>query len=69
MTLQQMRYAVTVADCGSMTSLVLGDNVTSIAPYAFYGCASLPSVTIPGGVTSIAAYTFSGCTGITDCSN
>ena len=41
-----------------LTTLTIGDNVTSLGSYAFYGC-SLYSVTIPNGVLSIGSNTFS----------
>ena len=46
-------------------STIIGDSVTSIGKYAFYGCTGLTSVTIPNGVTSIGDYAFYGCTGLT----
>ena len=36
--------------CSSLTSVTIGDSVTSIGSYAFYGCSSLESVVIPGKV-------------------
>jgi hypothetical protein len=44
---------------------VLGDDVTSIGSYAFYGCSGLTSVNIPNSVTSIGEYAFYSCSGIT----
>ena len=44
---------------------IIGNNVTSIGSYAFYGCSSLPSITIPEGVTSIGSYAFEYCSGLT----
>ena len=48
--------------CTSLTSVTIGDGVTSIGSYAFNDCTSLNSVTIPNSVTSIGDYAFSGCT-------
>ena len=46
-------------------SLSIGDQITSIGDFAFYGCSGLTSVTIPNSVTSIGDYAFSGCSGLT----
>ena len=48
-----------------VTEYVLGEGVTSIGEYAFYGCTDLTSITIPEGVTSIGNYAFYGCYGLT----
>ena len=47
--------------CTSLTSVTIGDSVTSISNSAFSGCTSLTSVTIGSGVTNIGAYAFYGC--------
>ncbi len=44
---------------------VLGNSVTRIGKYAFYGCSGLTSVTIPNSVTSIGSSAFYGCSGLT----
>ena len=44
---------------------IIGDGVTSIGKYAFYGCTGLNSVTIPSSVTSIGDYAFENCTDMT----
>ena len=46
-------------NCGSLTSVTLGDCVKSIG--SFYGCSSLPSITIPSGVTTIGSNCFGYC--------
>ena len=46
-------------NCGSLTSVTLGDCVKSIG--GFYGCSSLPSITIPSGVTIIGDGCFGYC--------
>ena len=51
-------------DCSSLTSVIVGNGVTSIGGYAFYGCTSLPSVTIPASVTSIGGHAFYNCTSL-----
>ena len=48
-----------------ISSVTMGDGVTSIGNYAFYGCAGLSSVTIPNSVTSIGYCAFIGCRGLT----
>ena len=49
----------------SITSVTIGNSVTSIGNYAFSGCSGLTSVTIPNSVTSIGNSAFSGCSGLT----
>ena len=49
----------------NITSVTIGNNVTSIGNYAFYVCTGLTSVTIPNSVTSIGNSAFSGCTKLT----
>ena len=44
---------------------ILGDSVTHIGDYAFYGCSGLTSITIPNSVTSIGEKAFYNCTGLT----
>ena len=49
------------AECHSLTSVSIPDNVTSIGDNAFAGCSSLTSVNIPDGVRSIGVAVFAGC--------
>lgn len=49
----------------TLTSVTIGDFVTTIVSYAFSGCKGLTSVTIPNSVTSIEARAFGGCKGLT----
>ena len=51
--------------CSGLTSVTLGNSVTSIGDYAFGGCSGLTSITIPNSVTSIGNYAFNGCSGLT----
>ena len=58
-----MARAFSLSCCG-LTSVTIGDGVTSIEDYAFNDCDSLTSVIIPDGVTSIKGYAFDGCTSL-----
>ena len=49
----------------NLTDLTIGNTVTTLGDYAFYGCSGLTAITIPGSVTSIADYAFCGCSGLT----
>ena len=53
------------SNCSSLTSITIGNNVTSIGAYAFSYCSSLTSITIPDSVTSIGDYAFSYCSSLT----
>ena len=48
-----------------VTKYVIGENVTSIGNYAFYGCSKLTSVSIPNSVTGIGNNVFQNCSGLT----
>ena len=47
--------------CGSLTSVTIGNGVTSIGDEAFWCCSSLTSITIPDSVTSIGCWAFDVC--------
>ena len=49
----------------AITSVVIGDNVTSIGNYAFEDCDKLTSLSIPPSVSSYGMYSFKGCSGLT----
>lgn len=44
-----------------ITNVVLGEGMTSIGMFAFYGCNSLTSVDIPASMTSLEGFTFAYC--------
>ena len=52
-------------NCDRLTSVVIGDSVTSIGEEAFYDCDGLTSVVIPDSVTGIGNSAFCGCTSLT----
>ena len=50
--------------CTTLTTLVIGDSVTSIGDSAFYKCTGLSSVIIGNSVTSIGSRAFCYCTSL-----
>ena len=52
--------------CSSLTSVTIGNGVTSIGNSTFQGCSSLTSITIPDSVTSIGNSAFYGCNKLKD---
>ena len=50
----------------SLTTLNIGDKVSSIANGAFMGCNGLTSLTLPASVNEIGEYAFSGCSGLNE---
>ncbi len=58
-------YNYAFYNCGGLTSVTIGNGVTSIGNYAFEGCSGLTSVTIPDSVTSIGKSAFYNCSGLT----
>lgn len=49
----------------TLTTVILGDSVTTISAYAFKGCSNLTSVTVGSGVTSIGNEAFRDCAALT----
>ena len=49
----------------AFTKLTIGNNITKIGEYTFYGCTSLRNITIPNSVTLIESWTFPNCTSLT----
>lgn len=54
------------SNCTNLTTVELGDGVTSIGKSAFLKCTQLPSITIGNSVTSIGTSAFNGCTALTE---
>ena len=59
-----VHYTSPVQNKTTLTTLTIGNNVTSIGNSDFYGCIGLTSVTIPNSVTSIGSQAFYGCNGL-----
>lgn len=55
-------------NCSRLTSVTIGNSVTSIGNEAFDGCSSLTSVTIGDSVTSIGNEAFYNCSSLTSIS-
>lgn len=54
------------SNCTNLTTVELGNDVTSIGKSAFLKCTQLPSITIGDGVISIGSGAFNGCTALTN---
>lgn len=54
----------TIANCSSLTDIVIPDRLTEIASSTFYGCSGLTSIVIPDTVKKIGSATFSYCRGL-----
>lgn len=53
------------AQKSKITSVVIGDEVTSIGDYAFEDCSALKKLDIPQSVTEIGSKAFRGCSALT----
>ena len=51
-------------NCTGLTSVTIGDRVTSIGDGAFNGCTGLRTINIPDNVQQLGWRTFIGCTGL-----
>ena len=58
-------YKYAFYGCSSLTSITIGNGVTSIGDDAFAYCSSLTSITIPDSVTSIGDDAFYDCDNLT----
>lgn len=54
------------SNCTNLTTVELGNGVTSVGDNAFSKCTALTSVNIGDGVTSIGKNAFNGCTALTN---
>ena len=54
-----------VANCTTLTSIVIPANISELSDYAFSGCTGLVTVTIPATCLHVGNYAFNGCTSIT----
>lgn len=51
-------------NCNELTSISLGNGLTSIGNFAFAQCSKLNSIVIPDNVTSIGVFAFQACIGL-----
>ncbi len=59
-------YGRSIFEKTGLSTVIIGDNVTSIPDYMFENCYRLKSVIIPDSVKSIGKYAFYGCRELTD---
>ncbi|MBQ7761699.1 MAG: leucine-rich repeat domain-containing protein [Clostridia bacterium] len=50
--------------CGSLTEIILPNDITSIGKEAFADCTGIEKIEIPSGVESLGAGVFKNCTGL-----
>lgn len=60
--LHQVDYKNVFGD--KITDVIIGENVTEILGYLFYGCSSITKIELPKGLKSIHTCAFSGCKGL-----
>ena len=53
-------------DCNNLNSVTIGNKVTKIEDYAFYGCSLLPEINLPDNITGLGEYAFSRCSSLKD---
>lgn len=53
-------------ECSNLTTVVFGENITTIPDGMLCGCVGLKSITIPDSVTSIGRFAFYDCRGLTN---
>ena len=51
-------------DRALIKTVIIGNGVSTVGGYAFYGCSNLKSVSMPDSISLIDEYAFSGCTGL-----
>ena len=52
-------------DCEALTTIELGNALTSLGSQAFFNCSNLESVTLPSTITTIGNMAFAFCPNIT----
>ena len=67
-TIDTAAIADTFSGLKNLTSVTIGNSVTSISSSAFSRCSALASISLPDSVTSIGNLAFSQCSGLTSIS-
>lgn len=52
-------------NCTKMTSVTIGNSVTTIEEFAFFNCSALSSIIIPNSVKTIGGAAFADCSALT----
>ena len=58
-------YRATYYCQSNLEKVTIGDSVSKIPTYAFWGCKKIKKITIPNSVTDIESNAFNGCIGLT----